>query len=133
VGGVSNDEAQTIGAFVAQPILRRMLALLESPKRRPDLVAMLDHFDGFDPKWILDLSPGDQSPEAIAQKLISLGAAKDCWAISSDPGLDRQRLSLRSALDSVVGSGFGTLLICRPGRLAFYEGEEPGARTILHR
>lgn len=130
---MSEAEAETIRAFVAQPIRRRMLALLESPKRRRDLVALLDHFDAFDEQWTLGLSSGDQTPEAIAAELTSLGAGADCWAMSSDPDLDGQRMGLSSALRSVVGSGFGTLLICQPGRLAFYEGEEPGARTILHR
>lgn len=130
---MSDEEAETIRAFVAQPIRRRMLALLASPKRRRDLVAMLDHFDGFDRQWTVDVGSCDQTPEAITRELTSIGAGADCWAISSDPDLDGRRMDLTSALRSVVGSGFGTLLICKPGRLAFYEGEEPGARTILRR
>jgi hypothetical protein len=94
---------------------------------------MLDHFSGFEDQWTLDLGSRLHSPDVVAEELTSRGAGSFCWAMSSDPKVDGQSLPLREALRSVVGSGFGTLLICTPGRLAFYEGEEPGDRTILRR
>ncbi len=40
---------------------------------------------------------------------------------------------LTDALAAVVGRGFGTILVCIPGSLAYYEGEDPGERYILER
>lgn len=54
-----------------------------------------------------------------------------CYAISEDDAFDGMLLSLREALDAIVGSGSGTLLSCIPGRLGYYEEEGPKVRFIL--
>jgi hypothetical protein len=36
-------------------------------------------------------------------------------------------------MSDVVGSSSGTFVSCIPGRLAYFEGEDPGARFILLR
>jgi hypothetical protein len=130
---VSDEEAETVGAFIEQPVRRRMLTLLGSPRRRQDLVAMLDHFDSFDQRWTVPLKPSEQTPEQIGAGLVSRGAGQECWVMSSNGRLDARQVPLGDALDAVVGFGYGTLLICVPGYLAFYEGEEPGRRMILDR
>ncbi len=62
---MSDEEAQTFDAFIEQPVQRRMLALLGSPRRRRDLVAMLDHFYSFDQRWIVLLKPSEQTSGQI--------------------------------------------------------------------
>jgi hypothetical protein len=133
ISPVSDEEAETLGAFIEQPVRRRMLTLLGSPRRRRDLVAMLDHFDSFDQRWRVPLKPSKQTPEQIGADLVSRGAGQECWVMSSNSLLDARRALLGEALDAVVGFGYGTLLISVPGYLAFYEGEGPGRRMILHR
>jgi hypothetical protein len=34
---------------------------------------------------------------------------------------------------NLVGLGYATLLVAIPGVLAYFEGEEPGDRLLLHR
>jgi len=62
--------------------------------------------------------------------LRSLGAGENCWVISEGP-LDAHEVELLHALKEVVGRGFGTLLSCVPGHLAYFESEDE--RYILQR
>jgi hypothetical protein len=47
--------------------------------------------------------------------------------------LDARTLPLKEALGLILGMSPGTLVSCIPGRLAYFEGEEKGARFILER
>jgi hypothetical protein len=38
---------------------------------------------------------------------------------------------LSEALREVVGRGMGTFVLCVPGKLGYYEGEDAGERYIL--
>ena len=42
-------------------------------------------------------------------------------------------MPLHDALNDVVGSSDGTFVSCIPGKLAYFEGEEPNERYILER
>lgn len=42
-------------------------------------------------------------------------------------------MPLDEALRAVVGRGMGAFVSCVPGRLAYFESEEPGSRYLLHR
>ena len=74
-----------------------------------------------------------QESAVIAERLRDAGAPEKCWAMSSNPDIDGRAMQLDEALDETVGSTFGTLLICIPGHLAYFEGEEPGERYLLKR
>jgi len=81
------------------------------------------------------LSPpsDEQTPSRLAALLRARGAPEECVLLAEDAALDGRRLPLAEALSMVVGRGMGAFLSCIPGRLAFYEGEEPGQRYILER
>ena len=40
-------------------------------------------------------------------------------------------MPLRDALEGTIGQGMGTIICCVPGRLAYFEGEDMGARFVL--
>jgi hypothetical protein len=40
---------------------------------------------------------------------------------------------LHQALQETIGQGYGTLISCIPGKLAYFEGEEVNHRFILKR
>ena len=67
----------------------------------------------------------------FAPVFVNAGAPDDCHVISENPELDGKRLPLDAALQQIVGFGYGTLVSCIPGRLAFFEGEGPSDRCIL--
>lgn len=129
---MSPDE-QLIRAFVLPERQDRLLALLSGTKQRRKLAASLAHFHALDPRFATRIAPGQQNAAAIEVLLRDRGAPEFCQVISEDPALDARELPLRDALQVVVGRGMGTFLSCIPGRLGYFESEEPGERYLLER
>jgi len=129
----SEHEVALVHAFIASERRERYLALLASPRGRAKLRAGLAHLRDLDPHYARPLPPGEQTPDAIARLLRARGAPAECVLLAEQRALDGRRLPLAEALVAVVGRGMGALVSCLPGRLAFYEGEEPGERYILER
>lgn len=77
------------------------------------------------------LAPDRHTPASIEALLAEFGAPPVCYLVSESASLDGAELSLHEALLAVIGSGCGTVIICQPGRLAFYEGEDPERRFVL--
>ena len=125
------EEGALVRSFVVAEKRDRLAGFLASPKDRHKATALLPHFRSLDPRWVVAIPADRQEPAAIERALRARGAGETCHVISEDPNLDGQRLSLRSALDRVVGQGMGTILSCVPGVLACYEGEGPADRCIL--
>jgi hypothetical protein len=61
------------------------------------------------------------------------GAQSTCYVLSEDPDIDDRRVPLRTALDQLLGSGMGSLLVLSPSPMALYLGEERGVVTFLKR
>jgi hypothetical protein len=53
--------------------------------------------------------------------------------ISADAALDGTYCELLQALQVTVAVAAGTVICCIPGKLAYFEGEHPGDRSVLHR
>jgi hypothetical protein len=126
-------EEQLIRAFVLPERQRRLLALLESPKKRRKLTDMLAHFGDLDPRFAT-LVPSNQQDAAIIETMLhERGASDRCYLFSEKRELDGRDMPLREALQVIVGCGFGTFLSCIPGRLAYFESESIKERYILER
>ena len=128
-----NEEATLISTFV-NPIKRKhLIETLANPKRRHRATAALAHRDDLDPTAIVPLDSAAQTPAAIESALRDRGAGEMCHVISENRAIDGKHLTLKAALEKVVGQGMGTLLSCVPGELAYYEGKGPSDRCILAR
>lgn len=127
------EETELIRAFVITARRERLIELLANPKRRRRATSTLAHFHHWDPRWVVALRPDDQSPAAIQRLLQRSGAGDSCHVISEAQSLDGKRLLLSEALECTVGHGMGTVVSCVPGRVAFYEGEDPADRCLLLR
>jgi hypothetical protein len=77
--------------------------------------------------------PADfQTADKIEALLKEKGAPDTCYVISTNPQIDQKQLPLAEVLQGIVGNADeGSVLSCIPGKLAFYEGEDAGARYIL--
>jgi len=128
-----NEEATLISTFVNPTKRKHLIEILANPKRRHRATATLAQFHDFDPSAIVPLESAAQTPAAIESELRSRGAGELCHVISQNRAIDGKHLSLKLALEKVVGQGMGTLLSCVPGELAYYEGESPSDRCILAR
>jgi hypothetical protein len=118
-------------AFVVPTKRARVRELLTKPKRRREFLDSLNHHAPLDPRCMTRVSPSAQTASGIEVLLRSRGAGRECHAISSDRTVDGRTLPLTQALALVVGRGQGTVLSCIPGRLAYYEAEDPGERYVL--
>lgn len=128
-----SDEETLISTFVNPLKRKHLIEILANPKRRHRATETLAHFHDFDPSAVVPLESAGQTPAAIESALRSRGAGDKCHVISENRAIDGKTLSLKLALEKVVGQGMGTLLSCVPGELAYYEGEGPSDRCILAR
>ena len=128
-----NEEAILISTFVNPTKRKHLIEILANPKRRHRATTTLAHFSDFDPSAIVPLESAAQTPAAIESVLRARGAGELCHVISENRAVDGKHLSLKLALEKVVGQGMGTLLSCVPGELAYYEGAGPSDRCILAR
>jgi len=63
--------------------------------------------------------------------LISLGAPAECYVISAHSEIDCKTLPLARAVEEVVGSLDGTVIICIANKLAYWEAEDLRIRYVL--
>jgi len=110
-----------------------MIMLLASRNRRGKALKELAHLHCLDRRHTVRVPPHAQTCSGVQSELMERGAPDFCWVISENLSIDGRKMGLLEALAAVIGQGAGTLLACVPGRLAYYEGEEPGERYILER
>jgi len=128
------DHEQTfVQAFVVKSKRARFLEKLASPKHRREFLSCLDHNLAYDPEFAVQVPPWEQSAALVYAKLRELGAPEGCHAIASRADLDGRQMPLREALRNVLGMGDGVVLSCIPGKLSYYESEDPNGRYILFR
>lgn len=127
------DETEIVAGFIERSKRERYAKFLRSATARPKFVRTLYHFGDFDPAVVVELPASLETRGGVLRELQRRGAGRTCYIISADPDLDRTTTELSIAVDKIFGLVEGTLLSCIPGRLAYYEGEAPKYRFILHR
>ena len=128
---VMEHEAAVFEAFFVEPQKARLRKLSEDPGSRPKLRSYLAHPKGLDPVTTTRIARGNQSHAQILELLRSEGAPEMAHLISEHSEWDEMNVPLDAALALVVGMGFGTIVSCIPGRLAYYEAEDRNARFLL--
>lgn len=137
VGSLEMDqghhETQLIQNFIRREKQDRLLSFLCNPNKRRKATDTLYHLRDLDKKHIVDITLNSLSPLQIAQALRERGAPKTCWVVSTNSELDAKEVDLETVLSDIVGGSEGSLLSCIPGKLAYYEGESPNNRYMLHK
>lgn len=128
---MSHEEA-FIRAFVLPDRQQRWTELLLNDRRRSAFTHRLADPIDIDTRWAVPIPASEQTSDGIAALLRSCGAPAQCHLISEYPTLDGTEAQLSDALDTIVGSGVGSVVLCVPGVLAYYEGEVR-TRFILQR
>jgi hypothetical protein len=67
----------------------------------------------------------------VVSVLQSLGAGITCYVTSDLSHLDGREMHLAEAVDQAERGGFGTLITCIPGRLAYYHDEAGSRRRLV--
>jgi hypothetical protein len=132
LGAAKTDEAKLIIPFISEAKRERYCGFLASPKRREKFLEELYHFGDFNPEVIVRLAGKDETIDVVLKELRARGASDSCYIISTDKEVDRRNLSLLDALQQVFACIEGTIIFCGPN-IAYYEGEAPKNRYILHK
>ena len=126
-------EEEFVRAFVIKERRERTLFELLHKKKREKFFSKLCHnfYDILDERFmeVVQVSAFD---EALLL-LKSHGAQSHCYVMSFGE-LDEQKLLLSDALRETVGMGMPSIVICIPGRLAYFEAEQvfgPPPRFLL--
>jgi hypothetical protein len=127
------DEIEIVTGFVLRSKRERYAGFLGSAKGRRKFIDSLYHFNDFDPDVVVEVSSGSATREGVRKELQRRGAGPSCYIISTNANLDRTTSRLSDAVNQVFAVVEGTTISCVPGRLAYYEGEPPKNRFILHR
>lgn len=124
-----NPHEEGVALFFVQKYRARWRAAIAAGgKRRARELERLNHNDYCDDRFA---TPADHRPDVVYAELKRRGAPDRCHVIGGGE-LDGQELELLSALSEVESSGYGAILSCLPGRLAYFEGEV-AERFILQR
>jgi hypothetical protein len=128
---MEHREEALFEAFVVPNKRQRYRELLATQRGRDKIRASLDHFDDLDPRFCKQMASSE--PADVLGVLKRLGAPSQCYVISSNRELDKREMDLAEALEKIIGGGSGSFISCVPGRLAYFEGEEPKSQYICYR
>ena len=128
-----NVEEALLRAFIAPARRTHYVARLATPKTREKLLQRLPSSARPRPSIRSRIEPSLQRADSIHDELRRRGAPERCYVMSASSDFDGQDAELRQALEEIVGYCAGTFLSCLPGRLGYFEGEEPNERYILER
>src|SRR5882724_5043538 len=112
-------EEKAIRAFIVSPRRSRYLLCLASAKRRGPFLDCLNHCRDLDERFATLV----KSNTDIAAELRRRGAPDACYVISATEEIDGKSLSLEEAIKAAEIGGWGTIISCLPGRLAYYYDE----------
>jgi hypothetical protein len=108
-------EEQTIKAFMLKEKRDRYLSLLVNKKRRKEILDRLNHCKDFDERFIQWLP----SNADIVNMLLQAGSPLEVYVIS-DSKIDGKVMALADAIHETSINGWGTIVSCIPGKLAYY-------------
>ena len=123
-----HPEKALFEAFIVPAKRRRYIELLDARGGREKILCSLDHFKYLDLRFCRKVNAAD-----ALRVLKSFGAPAICHVISSNSELDGREMDLAEALTEIIGRDFGAFISCIPGKLAYFESEEPGDRYICYR
>jgi hypothetical protein len=122
-------EVATIGAFISPWRRPRWLESLASTERRSGFLDRLNHCRDLDERYAKSL-PSNADVVAV---LRARSAPAACYLISATSALDGQELTLDEAVARTSQGGWGTIISCLPGQLAYYYDECGERRFLLER
>ncbi len=135
---MNSHEEKLIKSFIAKEKQGRYQFLLESDDsdRRYECTSRLNHCRDFNEKYATWLPRDPRSTtrnEEIAEVLREKGSPKKVYVLACSCDADGKTLPLLEAMDAVTEAGWGAIISCVPGELAYYFDEEAERRAILER
>ena len=122
-------EEAIVRAFIDPTRRARWLEALASAKRRVRMLDRLNHCRDLDERYAILLA----SNTDVLALLRSRGAPGTCYVFSCTGAIDGRMLPLAEAIFAAEAGGWGTIISCIPGRLAYYYDECGERRMLLER
>lgn len=135
---MNDHEQKLISAFIAKEMQDRYRFLLGSrdPKRRDECLDRLNHCRDLNEKYVTWL-PRDPRSTTRQVEIEALLRAKGCptlvYVLACSCAADGKTMTLHEAMEATMHAGWGTIISCVPGELAYYCDEEGERRAILER
>jgi len=123
-------EQQLVSAFVVPRKRERYVEMVSSKKARAKFLQSLYHFGDFDLAWVV---AAPHAAEDTIAELQRRGAPDDCYIISVSKELDGLIKPLEDVIRERIAPIEGSIVCCVRRELAYFEGEPPQNRLILHR
>jgi hypothetical protein len=135
---MNEHEESFITAFISTEKQDRYRFLLghNNPKRRTECLDRLNHCRDLNEKFVtwLPRDPRSMTRNAeIAVMLREKGSPDLVYVLACSGPADGQTIPLLEAMDQTTAVGWGTIISCVPGKLAYYFDEEGERRAILER
>jgi hypothetical protein len=125
---MTEHEDKTVSSFILKEKRHRYRYILTTPKKRSDGLDRLNHCADLDPKYATWVP----SNADIVGMLRKDGSPEHVYLIA-DSELDGTTLPLAEAVEAVAMVGWGTIVSCIPGHLAYYYDECGERRAILRK
>ena len=135
---MNEHEEKLIAAFISKEKQGRYQFLLNStdPKRRRECLGRLNHCSDLNEKYVTWLPRDPRSytrnPE-IAAVLKDKGSPSMVYVLACACDADGKTMAVLDAMEETTVAGWGTIISCIPGELAYYYDEEGERRAILER
>ncbi len=128
---MNEHEEKTIAAFILKERQERYRFLLgnSNPRKRNEGLDRLNHCADFNLKYVMWL----HSNADVTQLLRQEGSPEKVYVISDTKSIDGKVLPLAQAIEEAESGGWGTIISCVAGQLAYYYGEHGESRAILKR
>jgi len=124
-------EIKVIQRFVIKKKRDRYLAFIKNCNTREKFINELHHMN-FLQQDLFDALKGNEH-ELIKERLKELGNIKDCYIISENQLIDKNRLDIDTALKETIGADQGTLLIFGDAEILYSEAEGFNNRLLSKR
>ena len=131
----TEPENAFIEAFIVPERRERYKQMLANPKRRRDILDRLNHNLDYLPSLAQQITGSQHNTEGVARLLNERGVrdSDNVYLLSTLCELDGVTLPMRQAIEEVIQAGFGSVVCCAAGRLAYYRPEEPANGYLLEK
>jgi hypothetical protein len=120
-----NPHKAGIRSFVVKNKRDRFTEGISNLRIRRKLLNQLAHNNNLiDEKYAIVSSKALLTVKQLYDQLLSMGSPAQVYIVSENVDLDQKLMNLNAALKEIRWSGYGTVISCIPGKLAYYEGEE---------
>lgn len=126
---MNEQETLIIDTFISRDYRDRLKFLLNHPKKRIVGLQWLNGPLDLDPRYKYPIRP--KSDAELVELLRKEGCPDQVYLMSSTRHLDGKILPLDDAVKQIGCYGYGTIMSCIPGKLAYWYAEEGAEKAIL--